>query len=106
MSKETPLLENVTGNATFGPFNMKGTHVIAVHGVMGGATLNFFHRYPNSSSPDASQNLPQDPDLTFTTVPAPFPLECAVGLPLFVQVTNAGVSTNLKAKAFLIEDYD
>lgn len=104
MSKETNLLNNVTTNGVFGPFNMRGTHIIALHGVLGGATVKFFHRYPSTPSPDATQNLPQDPDLNFTALPAPFPLVCATRLPLYIEVSNASGSTSLKAKAFQVEN--
>lgn len=104
MSKQTRLLTAQTTNAVLGPFNLKGTHIFAINGVWGGATLKIFHRMPTSANPGPSDNLPQDPDLQFTSSPSPFPLICSSGLPVYAEVTGATGTTSLNVIAFLADE--
>lgn len=104
MPKKTSLLTAQTTNDVLGPFNLKGTHIIAINGVFGGATLKIFHRMPTSANPGPSDNLPQDSDLQYTSAPPPFPLICSSGLPVFVEVTGATGTTNLNCIAFLADE--
>lgn len=104
MSKQTRLLTAQTANAVLGPFNLKGTHIFAINGVFGGATVKVFHRMPTSANPSSADNLPQDPDLQFTSTPSPFPLICSSGLPVYIEVTGATGTTNLNCMAFLADE--
>jgi hypothetical protein len=102
MGLKTFICEGQTANEILGPFRLSGDHIIAVTGVMGGATVEFYHKMGSESDPGTLVELTRDSSMSFTSVPAPFPYQCSVDLPLFVQITGAGGSTDLNITAFKI----
>lgn len=97
------LCEARTTNGVLGPFRLSGNHIIGVRGVMGGATIKFFHKMPLPSNPENLADLTQDTEMTFsTTAPAPFPYQCSPDLPLYMEITNASGTTNLTVGMFKV----
>lgn len=105
MSKQRLYLgEAITANGEIGPFYLDGAHTIVITGVIGGATLSFYHKLPNSTNPNTFTQAPTDTEMTFTAIPAPFEYHAAGGLPLYVNVASASGTTNLNVAAFKIGD--
>lgn len=95
-------LSNITANGTYGPFRLSGEHIVGIRGVLGGATVNFFHQMPMQDDPDDLEALPQDADMTFTALPAPFPYKCSPGLPLYISVASASGTTDITVGMFKV----
>ncbi len=94
--------EAITSNGTLGPFKLSGDHIVGIRGVLGGATVAFFHKMPLQSNSADLANLPQDSTMSFTAIPAPFPYACSPDLPLYCTISGAGGTTNLTIGLFKV----
>lgn len=90
--------EVISGNGIRGPYLLDGAHAMAITGVLGGATIRFFHRAVRANGTDLD-DCPQDTEMQFSTLPAPFEYNFSSALPLFFEVTNNSGTTALRVSA-------
>jgi hypothetical protein len=97
-------LTSVTEDGVYGPFLLSGNHIVCVIGDLGGATIRFFHRMPETMGSTTMVELPQDPEMEFTALPAPFPYKTSSGLPLYIELITTGVATDITVGMFKVGD--
>ena len=95
---------NVTEDDVYGPFLLSGNHIVCVIGDLDGATIRFFHRMPITMGSETMVELPQDPEMEFTALPAPFPYKTSSGLPLYIEIIDSDVDTDITVGLFKVGD--
>lgn len=96
------IARNQTANAVLGPFRLQGDHIVALSGVLGGATVSFSHKMPVDNNAETLINLATDASMVFTTLPGPFPYKCSPALQMYVTITGATGSTSVNLTMFKV----
>lgn len=95
-------LVNSTVDAVYGPFRLSGNHIVCITGVLGGATIRFYHQMADSITSEVMVELPQDPEMEFTVLPAPFPYKTSSGLPLYIELISSTGTTDITVGMFKV----
>lgn len=98
------LARNQAANAVLGPFYLAGDHILAMNGVMGGATIAFTYKMPVDNDTTVTVNLATDASMVFTSMPGPFAVKCSPALPMYMTITGATGTTNINATMFKVNN--
>lgn len=105
MSKQQLYLgEAIVSNGEQGPFYLDGPHAMLITGVLGGATVSLYHKHPPKSGDAPTVAAAQDPEMTFTSLPAPFQYNFSGALPIYFSVSGATGTTSINIVAARIDN--
>lgn len=96
--------EAIVTNGEQGPFYLDGPHAVAITGVLGGATVNIYHKHPPKAGGTPTVAAAQDPAMSFTALPAPFQYDFSGALPVYFSVSGASGTTSINIVAARIDN--